>query len=78
MSGDLGGDSGFMLGAGVGGGNVVTSSGIILLVMIALVITYVVVRTRHRIGLLVTGRTWIVIMTCVIIGILALWASQTH
>jgi hypothetical protein len=67
-----------MLGAGVGGGNVVTSSGIILLVMIALVITYVVVRTRHRIGLLVTGRTWIVIMTCVIIGILALWASQTH
>ena len=67
-----------MLGAGVGGGIVVTSSGIILLVMIALIITYVIVRTRHRMGLLVTGRTWIVILTCIIIGILALWASQTH
>ena len=67
-----------MLSAGVGGGIVVTSSGIILLVMIALIITYVLVRTRRRMGMLVTGRTWIVILACVIIGILALWASQTH
>lgn len=55
-----------------------TSSGIILLVMIALVITYALIRTRHRMGMLVTGKTWIVIMVGVIIAILALWASQTH
>jgi hypothetical protein len=55
-----------------------TSSGIILLVMIALVITYAVVRTRHRMGLLVTGKTWIAVMAGIIIAILALWASQTH
>jgi hypothetical protein len=54
------------------------SQGIILLVMIALIITYVVTRTRRRMGLLVTGKTWIVIMACVVIGVLALWASQTH
>jgi hypothetical protein len=55
-----------------------TSSGIILLVVIALVISYAVVRTRHRLGMLVTGKTWLVVMAGVIIAILALWASQTH
>jgi hypothetical protein len=54
------------------------SQGIILLVFLALIITYVVTRTRRRMGLLVTGKTWIVVMICVIIGVLALWASQTH
>jgi len=67
-----------MLSAGVGGGIVITSSGIILLVAIALVITYAVVRTRRRMGILVTGKTWIVVLVGVIIAILALWASQTH
>ena len=54
------------------------SQGVILLVMIALIITYVVARTRRRLGLLVTTKTWLVVMIAVIIGILALWASQTH
>ena len=54
------------------------SQGIILLVVVALIITYVVVRTRHRLGLLVTGKTWLTLMIAVIIGVLALWASQTH
>ena len=54
------------------------SQGIILLVVIALIITYVVVRTRRRLGLLVTGKTWLTLMIAVIIGVLALWASQTH
>jgi len=67
-----------MLGANVGGEIVITSSGIILLVAIALVITYAVVRTRRRMGILVTGKTWIVVLAGVIIAILALWASQTH
>jgi hypothetical protein len=52
--------------------------GFILLVVIALIITYVVVRTRRRMGLLVTGKTWLVVMLGVIIVALALWASQTH
>lgn len=52
--------------------------GIILLVVIALIVAYVVARTRSRMGLLVTGKTWLVVMVAVIIGLLALWASQTH
>jgi hypothetical protein len=52
--------------------------GIILLLFIALIAAYVVTRTRRRLGLMVTGKTWIVVTTCVVIGVLALWASQTH
>jgi len=54
------------------------SQAFILLVVIALIITYVVVRTRRRMGLLVTGKTWLAVMLGVIIVALALWASQTH
>jgi hypothetical protein len=57
---------------------VITGSGITLLVLIALIIAYVVVRTRRRMGLLVTGRTWIAVMVGVVIAVLALWAAQTH
>ena len=53
-----------------------TSSGIVLLVVIALVVAYVVTRTRHRMGLLVTGRTWIAVVAGVVIALLALWAAQ--
>jgi hypothetical protein len=52
--------------------------GITLLVIIALIITYIVTRTRRRMGLLVTGKTWLVVMLAIVIGVLALWASQTH
>ena len=55
-----------------------TSSGITLLVLIALIIAYVVARTRRRMGLLVTGRTWIAVLVGVVIAVLALWAAQTH
>lgn len=54
------------------------SQGIILLIVIALIVAYVVARTRRRMGLLVTGKTWLVVMVAVIIGLLALWATQTH
>ncbi|MGO8957387.1 MAG: hypothetical protein ACLQFR_08485 [Streptosporangiaceae bacterium] len=54
------------------------SQGIVLLVFIALIVAYVVARTRRRMGLLVTGKTWLVIMAGVVIGVLALWASQRH
>lgn len=52
--------------------------GIILLLFLALIVAYVVARTRRRMGLLVTGKTWIMVMTGVVIVVLALWASQTH
>jgi hypothetical protein len=54
------------------------SQGFILLVVIALIIAYVVARTRRRMGLLVTGKTWLMVMLGVIIVALALWAAQTH
>jgi hypothetical protein len=54
------------------------SQGVILLVMIALIITYIVTRTRRRMGMVVTPRTWLIVMVAVVIGVLALWASQTH
>jgi hypothetical protein len=54
------------------------SQGLILLVVIALIIAYVVARTRRRMGLLVTGKTWLAVMLGVVIVALALWASQTH
>jgi hypothetical protein len=54
------------------------TQGFILLVVIALIIAYVVMRTRRRMGLLVTGKTWLTVMLGVVIVALALWASQTH
>jgi hypothetical protein len=54
------------------------SQGLILLVVIALIIAYVVARTRRRMGLLVTGKTWLMVMLGVIIVALTLWAAQTH
>ncbi|HEY7324637.1 MAG TPA: hypothetical protein VH520_07410 [Streptosporangiaceae bacterium] len=54
----------------------ITGSGITLLVVIALIVAYVVARTRRRMGLLVTGRTWIIVMVGVAIAALALWAAQ--
>jgi len=37
-----------------------------------------VMRTRRRMGLLVTGKTWLMVMLGVVIVALALWASQKH
>jgi hypothetical protein len=57
---------------------VITSSGITLLVVIAVIVAYVVARTRRRMGLLVTGRTWIIVMVGVVIAALALWVTQSR
>ena len=54
------------------------SQGFILLVVIALIVAYAVMRTRRRMGLLVTGKTWLMVMLGVIIVALALWAAETH
>lgn len=51
---------------------------VVLLILIALIVTYIVTRTRRRMGFLVTPKTWLVVMITVIVGVLALWAVQTH
>jgi hypothetical protein len=55
-----------------------TSSGIILAVVIALILAYALARTRRRMGLMVTGRTWLLVVIGVVIVLAALWASQLH
>jgi hypothetical protein len=54
------------------------SQGVILLVMIALIIAYVVTRTRRRMGFLVTPKTWLIVMAAVVVGVLALWATHVR
>jgi len=54
------------------------SQGIILLVVLAAIVAYVVVRTRRRMGLLVTGKTWITVMVGFVIVVLTLWAATTR
>jgi multisubunit Na+/H+ antiporter MnhB subunit len=54
------------------------NQGAVLIVVIALIIAYIVTRTRRRMGFLVTPKTWLVVMIAVIVGVLALWAAQTH
>jgi ABC-type spermidine/putrescine transport system permease subunit II len=55
-----------------------TSSGIILAVLIALIVAYAIARTRRRMGLMVSGKTWIAVIVGVVVVLLALWATQTH
>jgi hypothetical protein len=51
--------------------------GIILLLVIAAIVTYVVTRTRRRMGLIVTGKTWLWMMTGFVIVVLLMWAVST-
>jgi multisubunit Na+/H+ antiporter MnhB subunit len=55
-----------------------TSSGIILAVVIAVIVAYAVARTRRRMGLMVSPKTWMAVIAGVVILLLALWATQTH
>jgi hypothetical protein len=52
------------------------SQGIILLLLIAAIVGYVVTRTRRRMGMLVTARTWYVVMVGFAIVVLAMWAGS--
>jgi len=54
------------------------SQGIILLVVLAAIVAYVVARTRRRMGLLVTGKTWVTVMVGFVIVVLAMWAAATR
>lgn len=52
------------------------SQGIILLLLIAAIVAYVITRTRRRMGMLVTARTWYVVMVGFAIVVLAMWAGS--
>jgi predicted PurR-regulated permease PerM len=55
------------------------TTGLILLVFIAAVVTFFVVRPiRRRMGMGVNHRTWIVSMALVALAIGLLWAYQTQ
>ncbi len=56
-----------------------TTSGLILLVLIASLVAFVLTRVRRRLGMgNATGRTWIIIMGAVILALLVIWAYQTQ
>jgi hypothetical protein len=48
--------------------------GIILLLVLAAIVAYVVTRTRRRMGLIVTGKTWLYVMLGFMIVVLVMWA----
>ena len=55
------------------------TTGIILLVFIAALVTFFLTRARRRLGMgNSTGRTWLIIMAVVILAVLALYAYQTQ
>ncbi|HEY2549554.1 MAG TPA: hypothetical protein VGI64_03155 [Streptosporangiaceae bacterium] len=51
------------------------ATGIVLLGFIAVLAAFIVVRTRRRLGLISTGRTYLVVITGFVILVLALWAT---
>lgn len=53
-------------------------SGIVLLLVLAAVVAYVVARTRRRMGMVVTGSTWLAVMVGIVIVVLILWATSTR
>jgi hypothetical protein len=54
------------------------TTGLILLVLVAALVTYGYTRIRRRMGMAVTGRQWMIAMAVTILAILALWAYSTH
>jgi hypothetical protein len=54
------------------------TTGLILLVLVAVLVTYGYTRMRRRMGMAVTGRHWLTAMTATILAVLALWAYSTH
>lgn len=54
------------------------TTGLILLVFIALLVAFGWARFRRRLGMGTSGRAWLTVMAIVILGVLALWASSIH
>jgi hypothetical protein len=54
------------------------SQGIVLLVVLAAIVAYVVARTRRRMGLVVTSKTWVTVMVGFVVVVLVMWAAASH
>jgi len=54
------------------------AEGLILLAFLGVLIALFTVRVRRRIGVASTGKTWLTVITAVILAGLLLWASATH
>jgi hypothetical protein len=54
------------------------TTGLILLVFIALLVAFGWARFRRRLGMGTSGRAWLTVIVIVVLGVLALWASSTH
>ena len=54
------------------------ATGLILLAFLGALVAFLTVRVRRRMGMGSTGKTWVTIITAVIIGGLLLWAAGTH
>jgi hypothetical protein len=54
------------------------AQGLILLVLIAAFFALFTTRVRRRLGLSVSGRTWVVAMLVVIVIVLALWNGSSR
>jgi DNA-binding transcriptional MerR regulator len=65
-------------GAGLRAVEAGMTSGLILLVLIAALITFGLTRVRRRMGIGSTRQTWITAMLVIIFFVLILWVTQTH
>lgn len=54
------------------------TNGLILLFVLAAFVAYFFARARRRMGLGVTGRTWVTVMIGFVLLMLALWAGATQ
>jgi hypothetical protein len=54
------------------------ATGLILLAFLGALIAFFTIRIRRRMGVGSTGKTWLTIITGVIIAGLLLWAAGTH
>jgi hypothetical protein len=54
------------------------AEGLILLGFLAVLVAIFTVRTRRRLGLTSTGKTWAVVIAVFFIFVLGMWASTRH
>jgi hypothetical protein len=54
------------------------TTGLILLAFLAVLVAFFLTRMRRRLGLGVTGRTWIAIIAVFALVVLGLWATSQH
>jgi hypothetical protein len=54
------------------------TTGLILLAFLAVLVAFFLTRMRRRLGLGVTGGTWIAIIAAFALVVLGLWATSQH